>query len=109
MVHLDISLHNFLTDHRGRCACIDYQLSWRVDDLAARETYWQKGTEVPPELECGQACNPYMIDVWALAVLILRACKVCMNGLFVFYRQLRSALGRQSVHSRTSAPYKTNA
>lgn len=76
MVHLDISLHNFLTDYRGKCACIDYELSRRVDDLVAPGTYWARGTEVPPELERGQACNPYMVDVWALGVLILRACKV---------------------------------
>ena len=76
IVHLDISLHNFLTDYRGRCACIDYELSRRVDDLVALGFYWPKGTEVPPELEHGQACNPYMVNVWALAILILRACKV---------------------------------
>ncbi|KAF8447933.1 kinase-like domain-containing protein [Boletus edulis BED1] len=76
IVHLDISLHNFLTDYRGRCACIDYELSQRVDDLVAAGTCWPKGTEVPPELERGQVCNPYMIDVWALAILILRACKI---------------------------------
>lgn len=76
MVHMDISLHNFLIDYRGRCACIDYELSRKVDDLVAPGTYWPKGTEVPPELERGQACNPYMVDVWALATLILRACKV---------------------------------
>lgn len=76
MVHLDISLHNFLTDYRGRCACIDYELSWRVDGPVSPGTCWPKGTEVPPELERDQACNPYMIDVWALAILILRACKV---------------------------------
>lgn len=76
MAHLDISLHNFLTDYRGRCACIDYEHSRRVDDLVSPGTCWPKGTEVPPELERDQACNPYMVDVWALAVLILRACKV---------------------------------
>lgn len=78
MVHLDISLHNFLTDYRGRCACIDYELSRRIDDLVGPGTYWPKGTEIPPELEHGQACNPYMVDVWALGILILRACKVRM-------------------------------
>lgn len=76
MVHLDISLHNFLTDYCGKCACIDYELSRRVDDLVAPGIYLPKGTEVPPELERGQACDPYMVDVWALAILILRACKV---------------------------------
>ncbi|KAF8559607.1 kinase-like protein [Imleria badia] len=81
MVHLDISLHNFLTDYRGRCACIDYELSRRVHDLAAPRAYWPRGTEVPPELERGQASNPYMIDVWALAILILRACKIA--NLFI--------------------------
>ncbi|KAG8217531.1 kinase-like protein [Butyriboletus roseoflavus] len=76
MVHLDISLHNFLADYHGRCACIDYELSRRIDDLVTPGTYWPKGTEVPPELERGQARNLYMVDVWALGILILRACKI---------------------------------
>ncbi|KAF9227884.1 kinase-like protein [Gyrodon lividus] len=76
IVHLDISLHNFLSDYQGRYACIDYELSRKVDDLIGPGGICPRGTEVPPELERGQASNPYMVDVWALAVLILRACKV---------------------------------
>lgn len=76
MAHLDISLHNFLTDYSGRCACIDYEISQRVDDLVPPRAYCQKGAEVPPELEHGQVCDPYIVDVRALAILILKACKV---------------------------------
>jgi len=80
-VHFDISLHNFLTDYCGRYACIDYELSQKVDDLVGPGSIWPRGTEIPPELERGQASDPYMVDVWALAVLILRACKVA--GFYV--------------------------
>lgn len=31
VAHLDISLHNFLTDYKGRYACIDYELSDRFE------------------------------------------------------------------------------
>ncbi|KAF9246491.1 kinase-like protein [Melanogaster broomeanus] len=76
IVHLDISLHNFLTDYSGRYACIDYELSRKIDDLVGPGSIWPRGTEIPPELERGQVSNPYMVDVWALAMLILRACKM---------------------------------
>ncbi|KAG9318513.1 hypothetical protein JVU11DRAFT_604 [Chiua virens] len=100
IVHLDISVHNFLTNYRGRYACIDYELSRRVDDLTLPGTHWPKGTEVPPELEGDQACDPYMVDVWALAILILRACKVpTILSHNVCYNLLRSLLDRQSVYS----------
>ncbi|KIJ69363.1 hypothetical protein HYDPIDRAFT_80488 [Hydnomerulius pinastri MD-312] len=76
IVHFDISLHNFLTNYNGRYACIDYELSRKYDELIVPGSIWPRGTEVPPELECGQQHNPYMIDIWALAILILRACKM---------------------------------
>ncbi|KAH7889665.1 kinase-like protein [Phlebopus sp. FC_14] len=76
IVHLDISLHNFLTDYHGHCACIDYELSRRYDDKSTPRIHLARGTEIPPELERGQPSNPYMVDVWALAVLILKAYKI---------------------------------
>ena len=34
------------------------------------------GTEDPPEIEAGNESDPFKVDIWALAVVILRACKV---------------------------------
>ncbi|KAG6332036.1 hypothetical protein ID866_7056 [Astraeus odoratus] len=75
IVHLDISLYNFVTDYCGRYACIDYELSQRIDNENPR-VFSSRGTEIPPELELGQSSNPYTVDIWALAMLILRACDV---------------------------------
>jgi serine/threonine protein kinase len=77
IAHLDISLHNFLTDYNGRYACIDYELSRRIEKASAPRIVYFRGTEMPPEVERGRPSNPFMIDVWALGILILRACKVC--------------------------------
>ncbi|KAG1756734.1 kinase-like domain-containing protein, partial [Suillus paluster] len=76
IAHFDISLRNFLTDYNGRYACIDYELSHRIDEPSSPRILCSRGTEVPPEVERGRPSNPYMVDVWALGVLILRACKL---------------------------------
>ncbi len=76
ITHLDISLRNLLTDYRGRCAYIDYELSRRFDNSSKALVYNYRGTELPPECEKEGGIDPYKVDVWALAVLILRACKV---------------------------------
>lgn len=77
IAHFDISLHNFLTNYHGRFACIDYELSRRIDKASSPQILCSRGTELPPEVERGPPKNPFMVDVWALGVLILRACKVC--------------------------------
>lgn len=76
MAHLDISLMNLVTNCSGQYAYIDYELSRRFDCNVSPLVYSYRGTEVPPECETQSAVNPYKIDIWALAVLILRACKV---------------------------------
>ncbi|KAF8654053.1 hypothetical protein AX16_003588 [Volvariella volvacea WC 439] len=76
IAHLDISLRNLLTDYNGRYAYIDYELSRRFDGQSNPLVCSYRGTEVPPECARGEPVNPYKIDVWALAVLILRACKL---------------------------------
>ncbi|KAJ3903927.1 kinase-like domain-containing protein [Lentinula edodes] len=75
IAHLDISIRNVLTDHRGHYAYIDFELSRRFDASDARVS-GRRGTELPPE--CGHEAfyDPYKVDVWALAILILRACKL---------------------------------
>lgn len=75
IAHLDISLYNFLTDHEGHYACIDYEQSrWYGSSLIVPQNY--RATEVPPELERGETSDAFKVDVWALGVFILRACQV---------------------------------
>jgi len=77
IAHLDISLTNLLTDYMGHYAYIDYELSRRFESTAPPHLVCHyRGTEVPPE--CGEdlLVDPYKVDVWALAVLILRSCKL---------------------------------
>ena len=76
MAHLDISLRNFLTDDQGHYVCIDYEGSRRYDGVVSPRISDYRATEVPPELEKGGFSNPYKVDVWALGILIIRACKV---------------------------------
>ncbi|KAF8964711.1 kinase-like domain-containing protein [Flammula alnicola] len=76
IAHLDISLRNLLTDYQGRYAYIDYELSRRFEASSTALVYDYRGTEVPPESERDGGIDPYKVDVWALAVLILRACKL---------------------------------
>ncbi|KAI9070383.1 hypothetical protein FKP32DRAFT_1558061 [Trametes sanguinea] len=73
IAHLDISLHNILTDTRGHYACIDYELSARFDGIAEPRICSRKGSELPPELERGDSSDPYKVDVYALGILLLRA------------------------------------
>ena len=79
IAHLDISLRNVLTDDQGHYAWIDYEGSHRFDSsIPNPRIQGLRATEVPPEHERGDASDPYKADVWALAVLILRACQVCI-------------------------------
>ncbi|TFK42554.1 kinase-like domain-containing protein [Crucibulum laeve] len=81
IAHLDISLRNLLSDYEGHYAYIDYEISRRFEIGSSPRLYGYRGTEVPPECEKGEFADPYKIDVWALAVLMLRACK--LTGYFV--------------------------
>lgn len=100
IAHLDISLRNILTDFKGHYAFIDFETS-RTFQFAPRviphssgrpasiETTLMEprirgvhGTEDPPEIERGEESDPFKVDVWALAVVILRACKVGSPFLF---------------------------
>lgn len=77
IAHLDISIRNLLTDFNGHYAYIDFELSRRFEGLPTERVYSDgRGTEIPPECEDGNIHDPYKVDVWALAVLMLRACKV---------------------------------
>ncbi|KAG6832134.1 hypothetical protein H0H87_002446 [Tephrocybe sp. NHM501043] len=76
IAHLDISLRNLLTDYQGHYAYIDFELSRRYTRMSKAVICGYRGTEVPPECERDEFVDPYKIDVWALAVLILRACKL---------------------------------
>ncbi|KAK7467097.1 hypothetical protein VKT23_004157 [Stygiomarasmius scandens] len=84
IAHLDISLHNLVTDYKGHYAYIDFELSRRFESTNAQIFGYYRGTEVPPECEKKKYIDPYKVDVWALAVLILRACKV-RGTLFLLF------------------------
>jgi serine/threonine protein kinase len=84
IAHLDISLTNLLTDYMGRCAYIDYELSRRFESTDPTHlVYNYRGTELPPESGKDTPIDPYKVDVWALAVLLLRSCKVCLQIIFI--------------------------
>lgn len=79
IAHLDISLTNLLTDCMGHYAYIDYELSRRFEHTDPTHlVYNSRGTELPPESGKDTPVDPYKVDVWALAVLLLRSCKVCL-------------------------------
>ena len=77
VAHLDLSIRNFLTDYRGHYACIDYELSRRYDGARAPpRVLGPRRSEVPPELERGEASDPFKVDVYGLAMTVLRAIDV---------------------------------
>lgn len=94
IVHLDISVYNFVTDYRGHYACIDYELSRRLD-TDDHQVISHRATEIPPELERGEASDPYMVDIWALAMLILRACQATGYGIPGLFQIVRSMLNER--------------
>ncbi|KZT67740.1 hypothetical protein DAEQUDRAFT_745989 [Daedalea quercina L-15889] len=71
IAHLDISVPNTLTDNTQGYACIDYETSRRFDAVNPR-IRCLRTSEVPPEVERGECCDPYKIDVWSSGMLILR-------------------------------------
>ena len=92
MAHLDISVHNILTDYKSHYAFIDFECCRRFDGATTPRIRITRGTEVPPELERGEWSDPYKADVWSLAVLIHRACKVCEFGDHVSYLPILSSV-----------------
>lgn len=77
IAHLDICLRNIVTNGNGIYSIIDYETSRQFDPLdKAPRIYEHRAQEVPPEMERGEASNPFKIDVWALAVTFLQAAQV---------------------------------
>ncbi len=81
IAHLDISIRNVLTDLAGRYAFIDYELSNRYDSIPNPRIHCPRRSEVPPELERGEASDPYKVDVYGLGMLTLHALKVSISSL----------------------------
>ncbi|KAF9454517.1 hypothetical protein P691DRAFT_716920 [Macrolepiota fuliginosa MF-IS2] len=81
MTHLDISLQNIVTDYNGRYAYIDFELARRFDDDPNPRITWKRGAEPSPECERGESSDPYKVDVWALGILIVKACELTGYGL----------------------------
>ncbi|KAJ7285802.1 kinase-like protein [Mycena rebaudengoi] len=103
VAHLDISLRNLLTDFNHHYAYIDYEMSRRFNGPGSIRLSAFRATEVPPEcaLFDGDCPDPFKADVWALAVLILRACQLagyCVAELV----QLTSPMLNASFYDRPS-------
>ncbi|KAJ3516628.1 hypothetical protein NLJ89_g1007 [Agrocybe chaxingu] len=82
IAHLDIALQNLVTDFKGHYAYIDYEISRHFSPTTLCPViHGYHATEMPPECEKGAGIDPYKVDVWALGVLMLRACKVCASYL----------------------------
>ncbi|KAJ6596924.1 kinase-like domain-containing protein [Mycena vulgaris] len=105
IAHLDISLRNLLTDYQGNYAYIDYELSRRFDGAGSISIPEFRTTEVPPEcaLLNGDCPDPFKADVWALAVLILRACKLAGYCVAELVQLTRPMLNQDPAH-RPSMP-----
>lgn len=69
---------------RYKChyASIDFELSRCYDGIRHPRIRSARGTEVPPELERGEWSDPFKVDIYALGVLILKACDVCASISF---------------------------
>lgn len=93
IAHLDLSLRNLLTDGKGSFAYIDFETSRQFlpppsssskskgAPSPTRAPYAPRITEiraseVPPELERGEASDPFKVDIWQLGMLMLNASKV---------------------------------
>ncbi|GBE81954.1 kinase-like domain-containing protein [Sparassis latifolia] len=79
IAHLDISMRNILTDGRSHYAWIDYETSRRFDGMTVPRIQHCRASEVPPEIERGECSDPFKVDVWALGVLMLKACELTGN------------------------------
>jgi serine/threonine protein kinase len=78
VTHLDVSLSNILSNSTGSYAYIDFELSRRFQPGMIPLVRCARGTELPPECERGEDCCPFKVDIWALGVIILRACKASL-------------------------------
>ncbi len=76
IAHLDISPRNIVTDLCGRYAFIDYECSMRFDSTPEPRICRARIAEPPPEMERGEATDPYKVDVFGLGVMMLRTMKV---------------------------------
>lgn len=114
IAHLDISLRNIVTDHEGHYAYIDFELSQQFDTSCTGTplVHIYRATEVPPECDMNIGVDPFKVDVWALAVLILRASKVRHDMVsFILLSRFFNALppAHWILGSRAYVCPKTNA
>ncbi|KAI5123366.1 hypothetical protein M0805_001787 [Coniferiporia weirii] len=111
IAHLDISLRNVLTDYQGHYRYIDFEMSRRYATGASAShprIVGCRGTEVPPEIERGEESDPFKVDVWALGVVILRACKMTEYDIPGLVNLVRPML-HESFEARPSAWAVLNA
>ncbi|RDX56673.1 hypothetical protein OH76DRAFT_406570 [Lentinus brumalis] len=95
IAHLDISIRNVLTDLAGRYAFIDYELSNRYDSIPNPRIHCPRRSEVPPELERGEASDPYKVDVYGLGMLTLHALKLSGHDVPELHPLIRQMISGQ--------------
>lgn len=82
---------HYSSERKGHYASIDFELSRRYEGIRHPRIRSARGTEVPPELERGEWSDPFKVDIWALGVLILRACDVSLSIPLLGYVGLTSS------------------
>ncbi|KAI0721006.1 kinase-like domain-containing protein [Cerioporus squamosus] len=95
IAHLDVSIRNVLTDYAGQYAFIDYELSNRYGSVPNPRIYCPRRTEVPPELERGEASDPYKVDVYGLGMLMLQALKLSGHDVPELHQLIRQMIRGQ--------------
>lgn len=83
IAHLDISPRNIVTDTCGHYAYIDYECSMRFDSTPEPRICRARIAEPPPEMERGEASDPYKVDVFGLGVMMLRTMKVRISDIYM--------------------------
>ncbi|KAI1795789.1 kinase-like domain-containing protein [Ganoderma leucocontextum] len=102
IAHLDISPRNIVTDFCGRYACIDYECSMCFDGTPEPRIRHARIAEPPPELERGEASDPFKVDVFGLGVLMLRTMKLTGYNVPELYPLIKSMI-RNQFEQRPSA------
>ncbi|EJF65942.1 kinase-like domain-containing protein [Dichomitus squalens] len=92
IVHLDLSSCNIVTDLMGRYACIDYESSMRFDGIQEPRIRPTRMAEPPPEMERGEASDPYKIDVYGLGMLVLRTMETTGYNVPELYSLIKSMI-----------------
>ena len=88
IAHLDISMRNILTNHKGQYCYIDFETSKhfprRSHHGAPLRINRLRASEMPPEIERGEESDPFKVDIWQLGMLILNTSRVRRHLILSF-------------------------